>query len=426
MQISLFCDYRGYASSKYESLFLALEESFASVAKKRDSGHIGYGDLAYLKALVYKHAEEIKSIPELLRNLACNPVICEMIGLQYDSLPDSSRFYAFLAKTKNSEIQTIHHAAVQSLIGGGVVSLDVLIADSKPVMANTRHNNPKNPGRSLNKEDEIPRNPKATLGYYSYLKQPYGNGKHFSYFWGFRTHVLVSEEGVPLVEITKPNNLTDDRIAISLLRKLVRVYGQKKGRIFIGDSAYDHRHLYNFIKDEIKGQACIPINPRNQQPAKLLGENGHPICPAGLEMKYYGISPNGANIRKKFRCPITAGSRKEKAELPEQCPCNHERFCTGKCYGCTAYIDVTDDARAQVPRQSVWYEQTYDKRTEVERYFSRLGRREVEQTTHFKYGAIRNQMTIAHLTLALTAVAAAFILEQPEKIRCFRSFADAA
>ncbi len=36
MQIFLFCDYRGYANSKYESLFLALEESHASVAKKPD------------------------------------------------------------------------------------------------------------------------------------------------------------------------------------------------------------------------------------------------------------------------------------------------------------------------------------------------------------------------------------------------------
>jgi hypothetical protein len=35
-------------------------------------------------------------------------------------------------------------------------------------------------------------------------------------------------------------------------------------------------------------------------------------------------------------------------------------------------------------------------------------------------------MTIAHLTLALTAVAAALVLKQSEKIRCFRSFADAA
>lgn len=35
-------------------------------------------------------------------------------------------------------------------------------------------------------------------------------------------------------------------------------------------------------------------------------------------------------------------------------------------------------------------------------------------------------MTITRLTLALTALAAARILKQPDKIRCFRSFAEVA
>jgi hypothetical protein len=42
------------------------------------------------------------------------------------------------------------------------------------------------------------------------------------------------------------------------------------------------------------------------------------------------------------------------------------------------------------------------------------------------FRTIKNAMPLKMLTLALTAVAAAFILEQPDKIRCFRSFADAA
>jgi ABC-type proline/glycine betaine transport system permease subunit len=37
--------------------------------------------------------------------------------------------------------------------------------------------------------------------------------------------------------------------------------------------------------------------------------------------------------------------------------------------------------------------------------------------------AIRNQMTIAHLSMSLIAYAAAILLDQPEKIRCFRTFA---
>jgi len=60
------------------------------------------------------------------------------------------------------------------------------------------------------------------------------------------------------------------------------------------------------------------------------------------------------------------------------------------------------------------------------RYFSRLGPREVEEVSQYKYRAIRNQMTLAHLTLSLTAVAAALVLELPDRIRRYKTFADAA
>ena len=59
----------------------------------------------------------------------------------------------------------------------------------------------------------------------------------------------------------------------------------------------------------------------------------------------------------------------------------------------------------------------------MERYFSRLGDREVEQTTHYDMRSIRNQMTIAHLSLSLIAYAAAVLMKQPDKIRCYRTFA---
>lgn len=86
-------------------------------------------------------------------------------------------------------------------------------------------------------------------------------------------------------------------------------------------------------------------------------------------------------------------------------------------------MDITNDARANVPRDSSLFKQTYKLRTEVERYFSRLGDREVEQTTHYKMKSIKNQMTIAHIYLSLVAFSAAILLKQPNKIRCFRTFA---
>ena len=431
MQFSFFYDYYGVVNScsflkKYDALFQAFELIY-NEPNFPVCGRKGYPRSAYLKALIYKQSATIKCISELVRDLKSRPFLAEMCGFDKGNIPDASQFSRFLSKTPNTVIKELFHKSGKLLVKHEVATLDVIIADSKPIKANSKHNNPKNPNRSLDKKKSIKRNPMATFSYYSYIKQPYSKKKkEFSWFWGYRTHVLVSKEGIPLVEVTSQNNQTDDKTAKKLLRKLVRVYGQKKGRLFIGDAAYDKRGLYDFIVKQLKAEAFIPLNKRNQQPGKNLGPHGLPLCQAELEMKFNGISPVASSIRKKFRCPIIAGSKKEKTKLPKQCPVNHERFTQGKCYGCTAYIDITNDYRKQVPRESKRYKDSYKKRTEVERYFSRLGPREVEEVSQYKYRSIRNQMTLAHLSLSLTAVAAALVLERPDKIRCYKTFADAA
>ena len=431
MQNSLFYDYYALIDScsflkKYDALFRAFDLIYDQ-PDFPELGRRGYRRSAYFKALIYKQSAHIKCISDLVRDLESRPILAEMCGFNPGRIPDASRFSRFLTDTNNSEIETFFHTSGKLLVEKGIATLDVIMADSKPIKANTKHNNPKNPNRKLDKTTKIKRNPMATLSYYSYIKQPSGDKKKtFTWFWGYRTHVLLSGEGIPLIEVTLPNNRTDGKVAKALLKKFVRIYGQKKGRIFLGDAGYDDRELYNFIVEKLKAEPFIPLNRRNQQPDKTVGPHGLPLCQAGLEMKFYGISPDGARTRKKFRCPIVAGTKREKAALPPQCPIDHDHFCTGKCYGCTAYIDITDDHRSQVPRESKRFKDTYKCRTEAERYFSRLGPREVEEMSQYKYRAIRNQMTIAHLTLSLTAVAAALVLEQPDKIRCYKTFADAA
>ncbi len=431
MQFSLFYDYYAIVNScsflkKYDALFQAFDLIY-DCPNFPVFGRKGYPRSAYLKALIYKQSATIKCISDLVRDLESRPVLAEMCGFDAGVIPDASQFSRFLSKTTNTAIKELFHNSGKLLVKHEIASLDVIIADSKPIKANTKHNNPKNPNRSFDKKKNIKRNPMATFSYYSYLKQPCSKKKkELSYFWGYRTHVLISKEGIPLVEVTLPNNRTDDKVAKKLLKKLVRIYGQKKSRLFIGDAGYDRRELYDFIVKQLKAEAFIPLNKRNQQPEKVLGSHGLPLCQAGLEMKFGGISPIASSIRKKFRCPIIAGSKKEKAKLPKRCPIEHKHFCQGKRYGCTAYINITDDNRSQVPRESKRYKDNYKTRTEVERYFSRLGPREVEEVSQYKYRSIRNQMTLAHLSLSLTAVAAALILQRPDKIRCYKTFADAA
>lgn len=421
-QYSLFYDLQLLIQSskfyrKYYLLFKSLDLS--EVRDKNHSvGRTGYSRRAMIRAFIVKHLEQIKSVPALIDFLDAHPALTEMCGFAMGSLPDPSQFYRFLSRTNNSTLQNLHHLTVQDLFDKNIISRDILIVDSKPVMAATKENNFKNPKRNTrNKNRKAKHNPSATLGYYSY-QGLHGKKENFIFFWGYRTHVIISKEGVALVELTLPNNVKDSTAARKLIKKLKRIYGSRKGSVLLADAAYDERAFYNFIVDELKGQPFIPINRRNKQPDKTFGPNNLPLCDAGLEMKPAGTWTEGLRTRKKFRCPIKA-SKKFAEKHPAGCPTDHQR---SDGYGCTKYLDVTDDARARVPRESLFYKRIFNLRTEVERYFARLGDRECEQTTHYKMRAVKNQMTIAHLSLSLVAHAAAILMEQPERIRSYRTF----
>jgi len=406
---------------KYYLIFQALDLS-ALQDRNYDVGATGHSRHAMLRAFIVKHLEGIKSVPRLIEYLNSIPPLLEMCGFELGNLPDESQFYRFLQKTKNSTLEAIHQKANQLLIKEDFVTLDEFILDSKPVMAATKDNNFKNPSRNTKDKTKRPkRNPRATLGYYS-CQVINGKKENMVFFWGYRTHTIVTKEGICLVEKTLPNNITDADAAYSLVRALKRRFRFKKGAIFIADKAYDVRELYTFILKKMKSKAYIPINPRNQREDKSFGPHGCPVCYAGLEMKSVGRWTEGNRERVKFRCPIKA-SKKFASKFGDVCPANHPSFDTGKCYGCTKYLDVTDDARSKVPRDSKEFKQAFKNRQIIEQYFSRLGDREVEKTTHYSSTAISNQMTIAHLCASLIAVAAAVILKQPDKIRCYRTFA---
>ncbi|MFH1803196.1 MAG: transposase [bacterium] len=426
-QLSLFYDLqlliqRSNFYRKYYLLFTALDLSNIH-DKNYGVGRTGYSHHAMIRAFIVKHLEQLKTVPKLIEFLDAHPVLSEMCGFTMGILPDETQFYRFLKKTPNSLLESIHIRLNCKLVQEKILSLDKFIIDSKPVMAATKENNFKNPNRNTtNKHKQPKHNPSATLSFYSY-QQVNGKKDKFIFFWGYRSHVIVSKEGIALVEVTLPNNKTDAHVAKRLIRKLKRVFHFQRGSIFIADAAYDQRELYNFIVDELKCHAFIPINPRNQQEPKTFGTHGCPLCEAGLEMKFDGIWTEGLRTRAKFRCPIKT-NHKFARKYPDGCPISHHRFSEGKAYGCTKHLDITDDARSRVPRDSNLFKNTFNLRTEVERYFARLGDREAEQTTLYKLRSVQNQLTIAHLSLSLVAYAAALLLKQPEKIRCYRTFAN--
>ncbi len=428
-QLSLFYDIEQLVLTssfyrKYDAIFRSLPNGVFVNDCNGGVGRTGYCRSSFVKAFVVMHLEEIKSVPRLIEFLDAHPVLTEMCGFSMGNIPDNSQFYRFLGKTKNSTLQSIMHQVITGLIDQGIVSMDTLMIDSKAIMAASKENNFKNPTRnSMNKQVQPKRNPQATLHYYSHEKLP--EKKKITLFWGYRTHVIVSKEGIPLVETTLPNNQTDEQVAKRLIRKLRRLYPVKKGCIFIADSGYDAGYIYELVRDQLKGKAYIPMQKRAQKPPHKLGPNNAPLCEAEIEMIYTSSWTDGNRKKTKFRCPIkTNANMAERCD--HQCPVNHIRFNEGAQYGCTKYLQTSDHPRYQLHRNTDKFKKIYRQRTTVERYFSRLGDREVEQTTHYKLKVVKNQMTIAHLSMSLVAAAAAIILKRPEKIRCYRTLAQAA
>ena len=202
--------------------------------RTHDLGSKGYSVHAMLRAFIVKHREQIKSVPRLVDYLKGNPILAEMCGFQNGRIPDTSQFYRFPQRTNHTVLERILHAVNKTLIEKEAISLDTFILDSKPVLAATKENNPKNPARNLTRKDQKPkRNPDATLGYLS--KEPGGS---LSFFWGYRTHVIVSREGIALVECTLPNSAKDSEVAKTLIKRLKKLYAFKKGALFIADKAY--------------------------------------------------------------------------------------------------------------------------------------------------------------------------------------------
>jgi hypothetical protein len=215
--------------------------------------------------------------------------------------------------------------------------------------------------------------------------------------------------------------MTDEKVARKLFKKLKRLYNPRKDFIVVADKAYDIRDFYTFLVKQIKAEPIIPINPRNTQPDLEYSKNGHRICQAGLEMTPNGIFKDGNRLRLKERCPLKA-SKKVAAKHPNGCPCNNPKF---NGYGCTAYQDLTDDARSRVQRGTPRFKKLYSRRFVVEQTFSRLQELELEEARHYSLTAIRNSNTIDYLSLALVALAAVR-MKRTDKIRCYRTFMKAA
>ena len=172
-QLPLFLSYDQIRAlpiiQKYKKIFAELDLS-GICEFNRGIGATGTSQHALVHAFVIRSLESLNTVSALIRFLQANPALIYLCGFRNQIIPHDSQFYRFLKKTNHSVIEDLLYKANKTLIEENVLSLNITAIDSKPIKALTKHNNPKNPNRELkNKNKKIKRNPKATLGYYSYV-----------------------------------------------------------------------------------------------------------------------------------------------------------------------------------------------------------------------------------------------------------------
>lgn len=135
---------------------------------------------------------------------------------------------------------------------------------------------------------------------------------------------------------------------------------------FLGDSAMDCGAMYSLL-DHFHIQAVIDLNHRAKDTS--LGDiqmiNHHPVCPAGLNMTYWGQWKRNMLTRIKYRCPAKT---KKGVTCPLSAPCSPSD------YGRTFYVHPTDDLRLfpAISRHSKKWRELYKQRSASERVIKQV------------------------------------------------------
>lgn len=391
--ITLFTS-RG-AASFYDKLFASLDFELP----RAKTGRTGFPKEAMLCAAIVMKCEGFDYITDLRDYLENNLLIAHYCGFDITKpLPSYWTFERFIKGTNNGDLKDVMASLVRKLYDLGVVDASFIGLDSTPNMANTAQNNPKSFAKNKFRKDNHPKaDPDCALGVHTASNQH--NEKNCEFFWGYKNHILVDcISGLPLYELTTPANVHDASVTEDILAGAKAVLPIDECT-FIGDKAYDEKHVYNTVRELYHGDAVIPLNKRNtKNPAKL--PSGNPVCEAGLAMHKDGKTRSEGRLRQKFCCPFRNAKSGE-------CPCNHKNWNNGKKNrGCTKYKTIPDDYRLSIDRECLRFKRVYALRSECERYNSRFKSAGQERLWVRNANSAANLNTIAHIAALAVAYAA--------------------
>jgi len=369
---------------EYSKMFEQLDLSFIQ-RYPYGIGPNGYDNHSMIKAFIVYALEGYRSIPQLIRELKCKPYFSRYVLGFGSTIPHNTKFYRFI-NSFDAEIIRKLLTQVNKEIYAGNLPKSIAI-DSKPIKANTKHNNPKAFNKNLSDKTNRPkRNEEATLSYFSKSNDENMHKEMVYFYWGYRIHIIVDPKNdTPLTFMLAENNKKDFNVAVRLYCKLVEHYPElyRSGLSQFADKAYYVRKVFKAFYLLFDGKSFIPINKRNakETPIEI------PTCQNEIKMKYHSswYEEKQDRFRVKFVCPI-----------PKQA-CEHRNTK----YGCNKYFQVRKPFLGEVQQHSQTFKEAYPLRQSVERVNAFLQNLGWENPKCYSMKAIENIIGLALLGKSL-------------------------
>lgn len=399
----------------YQGLFSLLPE----IQTSNSQGRPPVNPNVMLRAFIYADLRELRTLSGLRSALTENPSVAEATGLPAcTAIPSVNRFSNWLRNIENEELQRVRRKLVAALVAKGALKGKTIALDSAPVPSPVRENNLKTTmADRFNKEHPPEADSDAGLGVYRVY--PGSGTQKIRYFWGYRNHVAADfETELPICEITAPANQHETRFAVPLLHACNKQFSLVTETV-CADSAYDSEKLLGYIIETLEASPIIAPNNRYQPNTDFRHRGKDILCPAGLKMVHKGrMTPKRTGITyRQYCCPLHYSKKEQQKHLI--CPADHPKFYSGK--GCNHLVRLTPSYRSQIAYGSDRFVEEYNKRTVVERVFSRLLALAMQKPTVRGFASIENHCTIAHITVLLVANAA-YDSGHPDKMAFVTTF----
>jgi len=401
---------------RWEKLFQFLPP-LPGFTRKQRRGRKPVDRNSILKALILQRLTRTRFLSDLHAKLFEHPPILAACGFNpYLDPPSLERFSAFLADTEHKCLEQIRNQLTQMLINSGVINAKHVGLDSCPVESWVKENNPKTSltYSRFDKTKPPKADPEARLGVKIHYPNP--GKKKVVFFWGYRNHVLADlTSELPLLEITAPNSVGEVSLARTLLEKASTTFNINLESVS-GDAEYDSESVLRYIIKTLKAKAFIPRSPTHtQDKSGFQRKNQEIFCPANLKMYRKGKMTAHGFTYLQFCCPFYYGAKPDLL----LCPTCHPKFSTQK--GCNYLWRISGSIRDEIPYGSDYFKMHYNRRTAIERVFSRLLAITLQEPSVRGLNSVKNHCTISHIAILLVAKAAhEYGFEN--KIRFVRSF----